>query len=237
MTETLESFVSRLIPLATAEAGRSSRRLPPERELCDQLDMSRGALREQLSTLERLGFIDRTQGRGTYLSTPSADFVRSYFAIARVFGHLTDADFAESREMIEQAVAEAAARKATSEQIDALRRQVDRLDDASRREDREAAFEADFAFHTQLLDMADNPVLQLIQDGLSHVLQSAIRSRRLHAAMVEPVQEDGVRRTDSVHREIVDAIASQDSDRARDAMREHFRSWSALDDQSRPDEN
>ncbi|MEQ6896025.1 FCD domain-containing protein [Microbacterium sp. KR10-403] len=227
MPEPIESFVSRLLALTTLEEG-TAHRLPPERELGEKLGMSRGALREQLSVLESLGFLHRTQGRGTYLETPSDEFVRAYFTIARAFGYLSDAQFAESRMLLEEAIAEVAATEASDEDIAALRDDVDRMIAATRRDDHDAAFEADVAFHRRLQGMIDNPVLRLVHEGLSHVLREAIRIRRLEAVAVEPVDDDGVRRTDSVHYAVVDALAARDPEAARRAMREHFENWLSL---------
>ncbi|MFS0735175.1 FCD domain-containing protein [Microbacterium sp. 1P10UB] len=228
MADPLEHLVSQLLALTTVEPGTGARRLPPERELGDALGMSRGALREQLSVLERLGFLHRTQGRGTYLDRPSDDFVRTYFTIARELGYLTDGQFAESRVLLEEAVAEAAAARATEEDVALLRAQVDTMISATRAGDHEAAFEADVAFHRRLQAMVDNPVLHLMHDGLAHVLREAIRFRRLEAVAVEVPDEDGVRRTDSVHYAIVEAIEAHNPEAARQAMRAHFENWAAL---------
>ncbi|MDR5699410.1 FadR/GntR family transcriptional regulator [Agromyces aerolatus] len=225
MPTPLETLVTRLVALATVEEGTTARRLPPERELGEALGMSRGMLREQLAVLERLGFLHRTQGRGTYIDTPGDDFVRSYFAIARELGYLTDDQFAESRMLLEEALAEAAATRATPDDVAHLRVLVDRMVDATRAGDHEAAFEADVAFHRHLQAMVDNPVLHLMHEGLSHVLRETIRVRRLEAVAVEQPDDNGVLRTDSVHYPVVEAIEARDPEAARAAMRQHFENW------------
>jgi GntR family transcriptional regulator len=45
-------------------------RLPPERELCRDLQVSRATLRQALSELEDRGLVSRHQGRGTFVTRP-----------------------------------------------------------------------------------------------------------------------------------------------------------------------
>ncbi|MCP2635854.1 FCD domain-containing protein [Microbacterium sp. HD4P20] len=217
MPDPLETLVARLLELATIDEDTGRRRLPPERELGDALGMSRGTLREQLAVLERLGFLRRTQGRGTYLETPSFGFVRTYFAIAHSLGYLTDAHVADSRELIEAAVAESAARRATDEQIAGLRESVDRMVTGEAQGDLAMVHAADADFHRRLLRIVDNPILQLLQEGLRRSLQQDLRTRRLS---VSPGSTGET--FDHAHAEIVDAIAAHDPDAARLAMRRHF---------------
>jgi GntR family transcriptional repressor for pyruvate dehydrogenase complex len=224
----LEQIVTQLLRLATPEPGTTARRLPPERELGEALNMSRGALREQLSVLELLGFLHRTQGRGTYIDAPGDDFVRSYFTISRQLGYLNDQQFADARVLLEESIAEAAARVITDEQVDALRADVDAMIAATKAGDHETAFEADVRFHSRLNGIVDNPIFRLMHEGFSHVLRETIRYRRLEAVRVEALDENGTRRTDSVHYDVVAALEARDPDGARAAMHEHFENWLQL---------
>lgn len=217
MSQPLDQFVARLLALASVDEETGARRLPPERELGDALGMSRGALREQLSVLERLGFLRRTQGRGTYLDTPSFGFVRTYFAIARSLGYITDVHVAEARVLIEEAVADSAARGATAAQIAGLRETVDRMLAAEKAGDLRRVHEADADFHLRLLQIVDNPVLRFLQEGLRRALDDDMRSRRESVALGRAGEE-----FDRSHEQILDAIAARDPDAARLAMRRHF---------------
>lgn len=217
MSESLEEFATRLLALATVDDDSGARRLPPERELCDALGMSRGALREQLAVLERLGFLHRTQGRGTYLDTPSYGFVRTYFTVARSMGYITGTHVAEARVLLEEAVAESAARSATDEQVAGLREAVARMVTGEESGDLDAVYKADADFHTRLLLIVDNPVLQFLQEGLRRALDEDMRARR------DSVTRDEAGLVfDNSHDDIVQAIADHDPDAARLAMRRHF---------------
>jgi DNA-binding FadR family transcriptional regulator len=217
LSQPLDQFVARLLALASVDEETGARRLPPERELGDAIGMSRGALREQLSVLERLGFLRRTQGRGTYLDTPSFGFVRTYFAIARSLGYITDVHVAEARVLIEEAVADSAARGATAAQIAGLRETVDRMLAAEKAGDLRRVHEADADFHLRLLQIVDNPVLRFLQEGLRRALDDDMRSRRESVALGRAGEE-----FDRSHEQILDAIAARDPDAARLAMRRHF---------------
>jgi GntR family transcriptional repressor for pyruvate dehydrogenase complex len=217
LSESLEEFATRLLALATIEPDTGARRLPPERELGDALGMSRGALREQLAVLERLGFMHRTQGRGTYLDTPSYGFVRTYFTVARSMGYITGSHVAEARVLLEEAVAESAARSATPEQLASLRDAVARMVTGEESGDLDAIHTADADFHRRLLQIVDNPVLQFLQEGLRRSLDEDMRARR------DSVTRDQAGSVfDNSHDDIVQAIADRDPDAARLAMRRHF---------------
>lgn len=217
MHDTLDGFVNRLLALATIDDETGARRLPPERELGEELGMSRGALREQLAVLERLGFLRRTQGRGTYLDTPSYGFVRTYFTIARSLGYIADSDVSEARVMVEEAVAEAAARSATPDEVAALREALDRMEAGERDGDVAGVHEADADFHRRLLQIVDNPVLKFLQEGLRRALNDDMRARREQVERGRAGDE-----FDRSHAEIIDAIVARDPEAARLAMRRHF---------------
>ena len=221
----LSFLISRLAEQATPEPGTGRLRLPTERELGTTLEVSRGSLREQLSMLEMLGFLDRTQGRGSYLQVPDAGFIQLYFDLSRQLDQLTHDQFSSAREMLEITVAEAAAGLATSEDVDELRGLVDEMVRAADAGEEHRALEADLEFHRRLFTVVDNPIFNLVRDGLAHVLRGAVVDRRRLAAEREQASADAPRPSDAVHYEIVEAIASGDADAARNAMRRHFLVW------------
>jgi GntR family transcriptional repressor for pyruvate dehydrogenase complex len=221
----LSFLVRRLAEEAVPEPGTGRLRLPTERELGATLAVSRGSLREQLSMLETLGFLDRTQGRGSYLQVPDAGFLRLYFDFSRQLDQLTYEQFDAARELLEITVAEAAAELATDDDVAELRGLVDRMVRAAEAGDQGGALEADLEFHRRLFTVVDNPIFNLMRDGLAHVLRGAVVERRRLAAEREPAAAGAPRPSDAVHHEVVDALAARDPDAARAAMRRHFLVW------------
>ncbi|PXY35746.1 FadR/GntR family transcriptional regulator [Prauserella flavalba] len=224
----LSYLVRSLAEQATPEPETGRLRLPTERELVTSLEVSRGTLREQLSMLELLGFLDRTQGRGSYLGAPDAAFFQLYFDLSSQLGHLSGKQFRSAREMLEISVAEASARLATADDVDDLRGLVDDMVRASSEGDDERALEADLEFHRRLFHIVDNPIFSLLHDGLSHVLRTEVIDRRRAAVEREPLAEGKTRVIDTVHYGIVEAVGERDGEGARTAMRRHFDVWSSL---------
>jgi DNA-binding FadR family transcriptional regulator len=223
----LDRLVAGLIELSTPADG-GALRLPPERELGEALSMSRGALREQLATLENLGVLRRRQGHGTYIDAPDASFLRTSFVLMRRLGYLNDEQFTTARELLEETVAAEAARRATDADVVELRSIVTDLVRHSANGDDDAALEADLALHNRLFRIVDNPVFTMLNQGISHVLRENVRERRTVAAERSIRDEDGAIATDTVHGDIVDALQAHDPDLARAAMRRHFEHYARV---------
>jgi GntR family transcriptional regulator len=82
LKEPLHSIIaSRAERRIRSGAWAAGTRLPPERDLCELLDVSRTTLRLALAELEQRGLISRHQGRGTFVTRPRVD--------AAVSGHFT----------------------------------------------------------------------------------------------------------------------------------------------------
>lgn len=102
-------LISRIL-MTTFESGPDGEnRLPPERRMAELLQVQRSTLREALATLENLGVIERTQGRGTYLRLPDARIIQLYFDLALRLGYVTIEELETAREMLEREIARRAA--------------------------------------------------------------------------------------------------------------------------------
>ncbi|WP_307494128.1 FadR/GntR family transcriptional regulator [Pseudarthrobacter niigatensis] len=217
-----------LISEASNEESTGRLRLPTERALGASLDLSRGMLREQLATLELLGFLDRTQGRGTYLEAPDSGFIQLYFRLALRLGHIGAEQFTQAREMLEMAVVEQAAMLATKADVATLRSHVDRMVESTSRGDVDKAIAADYDFHRSLFELVNNPIFNFLHDGLRDVLRDVVGDRRRQALAVVESTKDFI--TDRVHYEITDALATNDPEAARHAMHRHFDVWRTMTD-------
>jgi GntR family transcriptional regulator, transcriptional repressor for pyruvate dehydrogenase complex len=102
--------IGRLIESGTFKAGD---RLPAERELARQLQVSRSSLREALSMLELQGSVEIRLGSGVYVATRKRGS-----RAAPALSAASPFDISRTRRLVEGEAAALAARHATSEQGD-----------------------------------------------------------------------------------------------------------------------
>ena len=112
---TADEVVQQIENLILEGVLRVADRLPAERELARQFDVSRPILRDALKTLEQRGLIVTRHGGGTYV----ADVIGEVFArpvMELIATHRkAAADYLEYRRAVEAIAAEFAARRATDD--------------------------------------------------------------------------------------------------------------------------
>ncbi len=94
-------------------------RLPPERELCETFNISRGTLREALRVLEYKGLLEIKLGTGggAVIRSAGIEQFNETLALLIRFGKVSVADIGEFRAGIEGQVATLAAEKSTDKDV------------------------------------------------------------------------------------------------------------------------
>ncbi len=193
-------------------------KLPTERAMAERLGAQRTTIRERLSTLEALGFIERTQGSGTYLSLPRSDFMQMYFKTALKLGYVQIDEMQDAMEMIIREVAAAAAVNATAENIAALEAALETVAASTSLDE---LTEAQFSFLQVLARATHNPVILLMIDGLSMVLREVLRQRLRLLRMVSGAVNHNL----DAHRNVINAVRDREPDIAQSAINDYFWLW------------
>jgi GntR family transcriptional regulator, transcriptional repressor for pyruvate dehydrogenase complex len=192
--------------LEEIRAGRLHRgqRLPSERELSEQLGVSRVSVREGLRMLELLEVIEVKHGRGAFVVSadvrPSGRLLRHWLRAHRdeVF------ELLEVREALEGTAAASAAERGAAieppEEVDA--REIELL------------VAKDLQFHNAIATAAGNPVLASLIAELNGILEE---SRFAMFAIPGRPQ-----RSHADHLAIEKAIRERDPERARQEMHMHI---------------
>lgn len=199
--------------LAQAELGDDSR-LPPERQLCQALGISRGELRKALAQLEAEGQLWRHVGKGTFVGSRPIDTFADLSAITR---RTNPGEVMRTRMLIEPEVARLAAINATSEQIAEMRLCLKR----SRAAPSWRQYENwDNRLHRVIAEATQNTLLLALLDTLNAV-RRAVAWGRLRSNRVKP---DPDHHSFTEHDELVAAIENRDAERAARCMRRHLES-------------
>ena len=187
-------------------------RLPTERELAEQLRVSRPTVREALIALEVEGRVRIRVGSGIYVTEPTAS-APAVPGSATIEGPF---ELLRAREFIEGAIAGEAARLATADDIahiDAALAAMATADHPS-----EASMIHDRAFHVAVAGCLGNAVLVRVVGELFDQ-----RLNPYFAKLANYFENpESWRAAHAEHQEIRHAIAARDSERARRAMRDHL---------------
>lgn len=128
-------------------------KLPPERELTDQLSLSRTSVREALRALEVLGIIQSQQGEGNFISGDIGEsLIRPITSIFTLNGG-TKKDAIELRINMEILSASLAAERITIVELEELKSILDRMKDSH---DDELSHQLDDLFHETIAKATGN---------------------------------------------------------------------------------
>lgn len=187
--------------------------LPTETALIEQYKVSRTAVREAVQALAHKGFVTIRQGSGSTVAPRRRWNVldSDFLALTGGSDSLAD-DVADTREIIAPAVAALAASKATAEQVADLNSIVSDMQ-ATTKADELSALDANL--HNAISEAAGNRVLQSLLNSVASLETAMGNDLANHPDLAE--------QTATWSEYVVDAIASRDSEAARDAMRMHLR--------------
>ncbi|AIG64744.1 GntR family transcriptional regulator [Corynebacterium atypicum] len=210
--------IDRMLDGIAAGDFRPGEALPAEAELAAYLDVSRPTMREVIRVLADRGMVQVIHGRGTYLNSRDqwTDMVTLVDMVSRSMSAREVGEYlVEIRRMIEVGSCGYAARRATPDDLAAMRLELDRYAEASETGDAEAAAKADLAFHDRVFRSSRNPFLTAIIKPL----EVALSQSRLRTSAVPEVRE----RAAVHHRRIFEAIERGDEEGAKNAMRAHMK--------------
>lgn len=184
-------------------------RLPGERELAEQFEVSRVTIRQALISLQALGKLEVRPGSGSHVLNAAVSQVD-------VLPSVSALELTEARSLFESEVAALAAPDISDETLAELEQLI--VEMSSDHDDVDAAELADRDFHLTIAAAAGNSVLYYIVEKLWRMRMELAPVKKVYDSVCS---EDATVRGGE-HREILDALHSRDPSQARLAMRKHF---------------
>ncbi len=208
-------------------------KLPNEFELCEQLGVGRGTIREAEKILVARNVLSVQRGRGTFVAERTGEIDDPFGLAYRHDQIALAADMVELRMQLEPWFAEMASKRAEPEDLERLLAQCRRLVEIKDRllpqfklltqenspsletrgvEIGRAFLEGDKEFHRCIAECTHNAIIPKLIPIINY---SVVFSGTLFA-------EDRMEETVIQHQRIADAICAGDPDNARKAMQEHL---------------
>ena len=190
-------------------------KLPPERELCAQFNVSRAPIRQALSALELNGIIYSRQGEGVYVKSahPVTESARS----AALLESVTPEEIVEARMMIEPIIAKFAAERATKDEI----KEIKRIEKKFEQEANDGIYnpETDAELHGEIAKASHNDLfIKFTNDIIDAMKQQEMWQFIRDRSVINQDWDVNVKE----HKDIISSIQKGNGQEAMDVMTKHM---------------
>ncbi|MGQ9856743.1 MAG: FadR/GntR family transcriptional regulator [Fervidobacterium sp.] len=211
--QTSERIVEEIIRLLSDRKLKPGDPLPPERELAQELGVSRVALREAITSLALLGIVEKKWGKGNFISQQlNSSIVESFTKHLIISRQLEIFEIMEARLALESEIAAFAALRRTEEDIQAITSALQKYLNASRMSLKRVEYDKEL--HYAISKAAKNKMLESLQSAIMGKVFDVIKiTTRLGIAYKDTEEE---------HERIVKAIVDGDPEEARNQMAKHI---------------
>lgn len=191
--------------------------LPAEAVLAERAEVSRLTVREAITVLRTRRVLEVKHGRGTFVNPVSYWSPFDPTLLAARSGDALGAGampkkLIEARRLVEVGVAELAAARRTTGDIEAMDDALKRMKEA--RDDVDAIADADIEFHQAIVAAAGNAFIAALFDPIKQLVWAARRQTKGYAKIRA--------RAIAAHTRILKAIRDRDPESARWAMNDHL---------------
>jgi GntR family transcriptional repressor for pyruvate dehydrogenase complex len=180
-------------------------RIPSERELTEQLNVSRTTIREAIIALKVMGLVDVQRGKRARVKVPSVDNVLEILSLVAPLDQMNILNLLELREIFEPACVFLAVKRVTASELSTIQQKLDYMKRSH--DDLDAFFKADYEFHKAIMIATHNNMIVMFYNIFQPLLKS------LHQRIVMTSQE-----TDD-HEKVLQAMMKGNNELAYDLAR------------------
>ncbi|MGB0466380.1 MAG: pyruvate dehydrogenase complex transcriptional repressor PdhR [Pontibacterium sp.] len=197
---------------------KPGQKLPPERDLAKQFEVSRPSLREAVQKLTAKGLLISRQGGGTYVSEEiGGTFSDPLLELFRTHPE-AQYDLLEFRHALEGVAAYYAALRSTPADKEAIKKCYADLERYHKAKEFDKEVYADVDFHLAIAESTHNMVLLHMMRALFSLLRQHIWDNLLSIYPKTDYRE----KIHSQHKVLMDAILTGEPEKAREAAHHHL---------------
>ena len=213
-------IVKQIIDLVNRGEFKKGMKLPSERNLAKRLKVSRPSLRESLTVLEMIGYVNILPGQGTFIAEE---------VVAPILNNINIATLGESpfiilqaRKAVSPAIAKIAAGCSSEASLKNIEKILDWIESDPELSVKSDYFsEGDRKFHLAIAQATENPILISIQQIIYACMGQDLWLRMMkHTSFSTPGRWE---EADAEHRNIFNAIKSREQRLASKLMLEHIK--------------
>jgi len=204
--------VRRQVADGTLQPGQ---RLPGERELAEQFDISRSGVREALRSLELAGLVEARTGAtgGFFIKSGGPDGITQAVRDMVALGQVPTANVTEARIELTCVAIRLACKRATAAELDAIEADIDHHAELFRQGRGSRNTRSVGEFYRLLARATHNEVIVMLIDALSEIVRTLL-------ARIDPQPRPDIVQ---VRRKVLRAIRAGDADKACTTMTAHLR--------------
>jgi GntR family transcriptional repressor for pyruvate dehydrogenase complex len=186
--------------------------LPPRKELAAQFGVGISTIHEAIKSLDAVGLVESRPGKGTWVRANALESVIHPAIITNRFGQIEVETIYEARLMLEVALAELAAEKATPEDIQAMWRAFNQAQEVI--DDDEQFTQMDWDFHMAIAKAGHNVLIETFY----HLSRELLLEFVTDVIKLPKVKQEA----SQYHKEQALAVEKHDVQAARKAAYDHM---------------
>ena len=214
-TKVYEQVVEQIKTMIIDGTLKKGDKLPSERDLAEQLMVSRTSVREAIRALQVIGLVDSRQGGGNFIRESFENSLFEPLSMMFMLEQSKPEDILQLRRIIEVETASLTAKKINEDQIRELGQLIERLKE-NNEEDINVILDKEF--HYKIARASGNFIVINILNVISTLMDEFIKGAR---GMILSDESNKGKLTEQ-HENIYEALKRHDPEGASQAMRRHF---------------
>lgn len=210
-----EQIVNQIKDMITKGILKKGDKLPSERELVDELGVSRASIREALKTLQMMGLVECRQGEGNYITKDNEISFLQPLTSMVILQQSNQEEILEFRKIIEVENAFLATKRMDESEIQELK---DIILDMEKVTDENLDAMLDKQFHYKIAQGSKNYLVTNVLNSISMLMDMSIKEIREEILK----EKENKLKLLNQHKEILKALEQKDPEGASKAMKKHF---------------
>jgi GntR family transcriptional repressor for pyruvate dehydrogenase complex len=214
-TKVYEQVIDQIKEMIVTGKLKKGDRLPPERDLVEQLQVSRTSIREAIRALQIIGLVECRQGGGNFIKESFENSLFEPLSIMFVLQNSKPEEILELRKIVEVETAALAAEKIEDYELKELGAIVEQLKLST-----DEAFNSklDKEFHYKIAHASRNFLVVSVLSAVSSLMDSFIKDAREMILKQNENKEVLIEHHEGVYK----ALLTRDRNKAAEAMRKHL---------------